>query len=198
MSGESQGQRVLVVDDDPAIVELITTRLDLAGYRTFSARNGHQGISRITEVLPAVLVLDINMPGLDGFEVLKRLGRSGHLSRLPTMVLTARNRPEDVQRAVKLGAFIGFDRQGGQGDAPVVSMAASLVAQGYADHLMFASDFSSPRDLKRNGGGGYAKTLTVFVPKLKAAGVPDEALHKIMYDNPRRFLAFVPKIKRAG
>ena len=104
MSGDPQGQRVLVVDDDPAIVELITTRLDLAGYRTFSARNGHQGISRITEVLPAVLVLDINMPGLDGFEVLKRLGRSGHLSRLPTMVLTARNRPEDVQRAIKLGA----------------------------------------------------------------------------------------------
>jgi predicted metal-dependent phosphotriesterase family hydrolase len=47
--------------------------------------------------------------------------------------------------------------------------------------------------MKKNGGGGYAKTLTVFVPKLKAAGVSDEVLRGIMQDNPRRFLAFVPK-----
>ena len=43
---------------------------------------------------------------------------------------------------------------------------------------------------------GYAKTLTVFVPKVKKAGASDEVLHKIMNDNPRRFLAFVPKVKR--
>ena len=103
----------------------------------------------------------------------------------------------EIQRAIiRRGAFIGIDRQGGAGDAQVVPMVVSLIAQGYADHLMFASDFSSPRDLKKNGGGGYAKTLTVFVPKLKAAGAPEEALHRIMYDNPRRFLAFVPKLKR--
>jgi predicted metal-dependent phosphotriesterase family hydrolase len=61
---------------------------------------------------------------------------------------------------------------------------------------MFASDLSSPREIKKWGGPGYAKTLTVFVPKVKAAGASDEVLHKIMYDNPRRFLAFVPKLKR--
>lgn len=105
MSGDAQKHRILVVDDDPAIVELITTRLELAGYRAFSARNGPQGIARVKEVVPTVLILDINMPGLDGFEVLQRLGQSGHLRRLPTMVLTARNRPEDVQRAIKLGAL---------------------------------------------------------------------------------------------
>ena len=47
--------------------------------------------------------------------------------------------------------------------------------------------------MKQNGGQGYAKTLTVFVPKLKAAGASDEVLRGIMVDNPRRFLAFVPK-----
>jgi phosphotriesterase-related protein len=106
----------------------------------------------------------------------------------------------EVQRAIiRRGAFIGFDRQGNQGDAAVVPMAVSLIAQGYADHLMFSSDLSSPRELKRNNpAGGYAKTLTVFVPKLRAAGAPEEALHRIMYDNPRRFLAFVPKIKRTA
>jgi phosphotriesterase-related protein len=105
----------------------------------------------------------------------------------------------EVQRAIiRRGAFIGIDRQGGAGDAQVVPMVVSLIADGYADHLMFSSDLSMPREIKRNNpAGGYAKTLTVFVPKLRAAGVPDEALHRIMYDNPRRFLAFVPKIKRA-
>jgi predicted metal-dependent phosphotriesterase family hydrolase len=51
--------------------------------------------------------------------------------------------------------------------------------------------------LKRNNKEmGYAKTVTVFVPKLRKAGVSDEVLRQIMNDNPRRFLAFVPKVKR--
>jgi phosphotriesterase-related protein len=106
----------------------------------------------------------------------------------------------EIQRAIiRRGAFIGIDRQGGAQDAQVVPMVVSLIAQGYADHLMFSSDLSSPREIRRNNpAGGYAKTLTVFVPKLKAAGAPEEALHRIMYDNPRRFLAFVPKIKRTA
>jgi phosphotriesterase-related protein len=93
----------------------------------------------------------------------------------------------------KRGAFVGFDRQGGPGDARQVPMVLKLLEAGYAGNLMFASDISSENQLKRNGGGGYAKTLTVFVPKLREAGVKEETLHGIMVDNPRRFLAFVPK-----
>ena len=84
------------------------------------------------------------------------------------------------------GAFVGFDRQGGNNDAQQVPMVMALIDAGFADHLMFSSDASS----------GYAKTLTVFVPKLKTAGVSEEVLHRIMVDNPRRFLAFVPKRPR--
>jgi phosphotriesterase-related protein len=104
----------------------------------------------------------------------------------------------EVHRAVcRRGAFIGFDRQGGPGDDQVVPMVMSLIEAGYADHLMFASDFASANDLKRNNKAlGYAKTLTVFVPKVKKAGASDEVLRQIMVDNPRRFLAFVPKVKR--
>jgi len=81
------------------------------------------------------------------------------------------------------GAFVGFDRQGGNNDAQQVPMVMALVEAGFADHLLFSADASS----------GYAKTVTVFLPKLKAAGLADDVLHRIMYDNPRRFLAFVPK-----
>jgi phosphotriesterase-related protein len=84
------------------------------------------------------------------------------------------------------GAFIGFDRQGGGNDAQQVPMVMALVDAGFADHLMFSADASS----------GYSKTITVFLPKLKAAGISDQVLHKITVDNPRRFLAFVPKRPR--
>jgi len=84
------------------------------------------------------------------------------------------------------GAFIGFDRQGGNNDAQQVPMVMALIEAGFADNLMFSADTSS----------GYAKTLTVFVPKLKAAGADHQVLNHIMVDNPRRFLAFVPKRSR--
>jgi phosphotriesterase-related protein len=92
-----------------------------------------------------------------------------------------------VQKAIcRRGAFVGFDRQGGNNDAQQVPMVMALIEAGCADHLMFSADASS----------GYGKTLTVFLPKLKAAGASDEVLHRIMTDNPRRFLAFVPKRPR--
>jgi phosphotriesterase-related protein len=105
-----------------------------------------------------------------------------------------------VQRAVcRRGAFVGFDRQGGPGDAQQVPLVMALLDAGFADNLMFSSDLSSANQLKRNNKDlGYAKTLTVFVPKLKAAGASDDVLRQIMVDNPRRFLAFVPKIKSSN
>jgi phosphotriesterase-related protein len=86
------------------------------------------------------------------------------------------------------GAFVGFDRQGGNNDAQQVPMVMALIDAGFADHLMLSADASS----------GYSKTVTVFLPKLKAAGATDEVLHRIMTDNPRRFLAFIPKRPRKG
>ena len=104
-----------------------------------------------------------------------------------------------VHKAIcRRGAFVGFDRQGGNGDAQQVPMVMALIEAGFANNLMFSADASSANQMKRNKGDGYAKTLTVFVPKLKAAGANDEVLHRIMVDNPRRFLAFVPKRPRRG
>jgi phosphotriesterase-related protein len=91
-----------------------------------------------------------------------------------------------VHKAIcRRGAFVGFDRQG-INDSQQVPMVMALIEAGFADHLMFSSDASS----------GYSKTLTVFLPKLKAAGASDQVLHHIVADNPRRFLAFVPKRTR--
>ncbi len=92
-----------------------------------------------------------------------------------------------VHKAIcRRGAFVGFDRQGGNNDAQQVPLVMALLEAGFADHLLFSADASS----------GYAKTLTNFLPKLKAAGATDQVLHSIMVDNSRRFLAFVPKRPR--
>jgi phosphotriesterase-related protein len=101
----------------------------------------------------------------------------------------------EVPKAIaKRGAFVGFDRQGGSGDATQVKMVMAMLEAGYAENLLFSSDFSiGSSQLKRNGGPGYAKTVTVFAPKLREAGVAEDTLHGILVDNPRRLLAFVPK-----
>ena len=114
----------------------------------------------------------------------------GHLGNLndPTV---------EVHKAIcKRGAFVGFDRLGAAVDDQDVPMVMSLIDAGYADNLMFSSDQTRSNGIKRNGGPGYAKTLTVFLPKLRAAGASDGVLHQIVIDNPRRFLAFVPKKAR--
>ena len=101
---ETRPRRVLVVEDDAFLLELITTRLELAGFDTRSARDGSQALQRLTEFRPEAMVLDINMPVLDGFGVLIHMQAQGLTEKTPTMVLTARNSPEDVAKAIKLGA----------------------------------------------------------------------------------------------
>jgi two-component system OmpR family response regulator len=99
-----RARRVLVVDDDPHIVELIVTRLEIAGFETRVARNGVEAIQRLAEFRPEAMVLDINMPLLDGFGVLAHMKAHSLTAKTPTMVLTARNNAGDVAKAVQMGA----------------------------------------------------------------------------------------------
>lgn len=94
------------------------------------------------------------------------------------------------------GAFLGFDTVGHQitqGDAKKVEMILAVLDAGYEDHVLLSADFAREQELKANGGAGYSSVVTIFVPKLRFAGVPEETIHKILVDNPRRFLAWVPK-----
>ena len=95
--------RLLVVDDEPMILDLLVTRLELAGYQVVTARDGHEALKRIADTQPHAMLLDVNMPRLDGFGVLSHLKSTGRIKQLPVMVLTARNQTNDVQEAVGLG-----------------------------------------------------------------------------------------------
>ncbi len=101
---KSRAFRVLVVEDDAVVLELITTRLELAGFHTARARNGFEGLGAVQTHRPDAMVLDLNMPVMDGFVVLAKLKGLGLLARTPTLVLTGRNKPEDVKTAIAMGA----------------------------------------------------------------------------------------------
>ena len=71
-------------------------------------------------------------------------------------------------------------------------MIRALIDAGYLEQVLLASDFARASDIQRNGGPGYAKTVTRFVPMLREAGVTDDQVRVMTVDNPLRLLAFLP------
>ncbi len=104
MPHDPRQTRIFLAEDDRNIVDLVTTRLELAGYAAAYARDGWEALSGIHSTRPAAIILDVNMPRLDGFGVLRHLRNSPIVARIPVMMLTARNSPEDVREALNLGA----------------------------------------------------------------------------------------------
>lgn len=95
--------RILVVDDDDSIVDLVSTRLIIGGYKVATATDGFEAIRNLKDLEPDAMILDINMPGLDGFGVLEHMRKEGS-HKAPTLVLTARHNAQDVEKAIRLGA----------------------------------------------------------------------------------------------
>jgi len=94
--------RILVADDDEAICDTIEDALHLAGYLTMRARDGQMALDRVRSDRPDLVILDVNMPKLDGFEVLRKM-RSLSITT-PAILLTARHEREDAVTGLKLGA----------------------------------------------------------------------------------------------
>jgi len=94
--------RLLVVDDEPDIVELLSASLRFAGYDVSSAANGKEALELAKSFRPDLVLLDVMMPGMDGFSVLTRLRGEGH--RVPVLFLTARDATEDKVRGLTTGA----------------------------------------------------------------------------------------------
>jgi two-component system OmpR family response regulator len=93
--------RLLVVDDEPTIVELLSASLRFAGFEVATATNGREALETARTFRPDLLVLDVMMPGLDGFDVVKRLRGDGR--RVPVVFLTARDATEDRVTGLTLG-----------------------------------------------------------------------------------------------
>jgi DNA-binding response OmpR family regulator len=92
-------KRVLIVDDERAILKVLDMKLRVSGYDVVTASNGKEALDLVKSTCPDIMLLDIIMPGMDGFEVLQEVRA---VSELPVIVISAR--PENVRRALSLGA----------------------------------------------------------------------------------------------
>ena len=97
----TQGTLILAVDDEPRILSIIRMNLELEGFRVEAARGGREALEKATQALPDLIVQDVKMPLLDGFETLRALRQA---SRVPVIMLTVKAEESDRIRGLDLGA----------------------------------------------------------------------------------------------
>ncbi|MBN2496491.1 MAG: response regulator [Deltaproteobacteria bacterium] len=97
-------RRILVVDDDPVLLQLVTSMLERIGHTVFTAENGRQGLDRAQAERPDLIIADVLMPVMDGWDLVEQLRCSEHLMLTPIIFLTALDGDEDRHRGYRLGA----------------------------------------------------------------------------------------------
>ena len=94
---------VLVVDDDPVILKLLEVNFEMEGFSVVRAADGAEGLERAREVLPDIVILDVMMPRMTGYEVAKALREDEGTAHIPIIFVTARAQSSDVERGMELG-----------------------------------------------------------------------------------------------
>jgi len=130
---------ILVADDDPRIVRLLTRNLQLAGYQTLAAHDGQQTLTLIESREPALVLLDVRMPGLNGFDVCKRVRE---FSTVPIIIVTAREREEDRICGLDLGADDYLAKPFGMGE--LLARVRAMLRRGQWDAIKSEQE-SRPR-----------------------------------------------------
>jgi len=98
------GYKVLVVEDDKFLRELIGQKLTKENFQVIEAIDGEEGLKKIELERPHIILLDLIMPGIDGFEVLRRVKQIPDLSDIPVVILSNLGQRDDVEKGIKLGA----------------------------------------------------------------------------------------------
>ncbi len=96
--------KVIVIDDEEDVVFLMKRILEKAGYTVISANDGEEGLKKIKEEKPDLVILDLMMPGIDGYEVLQRIRADPEISRIPVIIVSVKGNEEDIVKGINLGA----------------------------------------------------------------------------------------------
>ncbi|MEI6296063.1 MAG: response regulator [bacterium] len=97
--------KVLIIEDDPLLSEMVALRLQKDGYEVSSSFNGKEGLVKAKEVIPHIILLDLNMPIMNGFEVLEKLKQDSEMKEIPVIIFSSLgDREENVQKCKALGA----------------------------------------------------------------------------------------------
>ena len=103
----TNGHRILVVEDNELNLKLVRDVLSYAGYEVVEARTGEQGVELAAECRPDLVLMDLQLPGIDGIEALRQLRASPRSQAVPVVAVTAYAMREDRERAVRAG-FDGY------------------------------------------------------------------------------------------
>ena len=95
--------KVLVIDDEPEITEIIETFLSEYGFQVAIENSSERAVDRAREIRPDIILLDIMMPGLDGYDVCQQLKKDNEFDKIPIIFLTGKDRSDDMGRSFKSG-----------------------------------------------------------------------------------------------
>jgi len=99
-------KRILIVDDEPNIRKLLSVRLKNSKYGVVEAADGKEALEKVKDEKPDLIILDVMMPVMDGYEFLKRLKKNRENSKIPIIMLTARYGMEGLFSALDINAFV--------------------------------------------------------------------------------------------
>ncbi len=102
--GERMGKHVLLIEDEPNIIEAISFILSRDGWNVDTHSNGHDAVGVVHDKAPDMIILDVMLPGKNGFEILRELRAAPQTADLPVLMLTARGQLKDREMAEKYGA----------------------------------------------------------------------------------------------
>ena len=119
---------ILIIEDEKLIIVSTQMVLEAVGYRVESAMNGEEGIRKAKETKPDLILLDIMMPGIDGWETLTRLKRDSDLAQVPVIIFTAREHARGHQKSSEMGAA-GYFRKPFEPDE-LIELVEKHVGQG--------------------------------------------------------------------
>lgn len=206
--------RIMVIDDEERNLRLIEAMLIPHGYEVFKANDGETGLKLVNKIAPDVILLDIMMPGLDGFEVTKRLKKSNETSRIPIIIVTALTEIEERVKALELGADDFLSKPVDKSE--LVARVKSLVkVKAYNDHILNYQRELEEEVAKRTGElqlalsriktmsldtifhlsraaeykdedtGAHIKRMSNYAACIaKRMGLPDEDVESILYAAP--------------
>jgi two-component system alkaline phosphatase synthesis response regulator PhoP len=95
--------KILLVEDEEIIIELLQRKLNQEGYEVLVARNGEEGLKLMRENWPDLVLLDIILPKMSGFEVLEEINKNLSLKRIPVIIISNSGQPVELSKALKLG-----------------------------------------------------------------------------------------------
>ena len=97
-------KKILLVEDEELIIDLLTKKLEREGYQVSIAKDGEEGLSMMKDAKPDLILLDIVMPKMGGFEVMEEMQKDEEFKKIPVIVISNSGQPVELDRAKKLGA----------------------------------------------------------------------------------------------